>query len=350
MKRAYTERKTHRRTGDIKRDLSSDQLAGIGAVALAYNYVESSLDRALGLALGMGPELRLRLVTRIRSEDKTELLKLAAADMNLPSDLREDLAETSSYFLTLKGYRNGIIHARVLDAALGLGEVRGRGARHWEVLLTKDALDGLYEHLKAVANELASWILIWYQIRQLMSREADDPERSKFEKALLGACSQYQARRTERQSLPKLPEFPSESEMQEAWAKARAAEDMAWFQPLPTPSQRSGLVRGGEEHNGHPRPTPPIEGRPREKIAVPPTGHHQSRIFLSGPAQGFSLSGPTRVTKHRPPPCIPCGAIFALKRHDIRYSRLLPTDGPPPWKTCTRLAERLRSVRNGPGA
>src|SRR6476660_5319147 len=49
MKRAYTERKTHRRTGDIKRDLSSDQLAGIGAVALAYNYAESSLDRALGL-------------------------------------------------------------------------------------------------------------------------------------------------------------------------------------------------------------------------------------------------------------------------------------------------------------
>jgi hypothetical protein len=177
MKRTYTPRKTHTKTGDIKRDLSVDQLAGIGAVALAYNYAESSLDRALGLALGVGLELHLRLVTRIGGEEKTELLKLAAADMSLPSDLREDLAETLSYFLTLKGYRNGIIHARVLDAILGLGEVRGRGARHWEVLLTTVALNGLYDHLKAVTDELASWILIWYQIRQLMSRDADDSER-----------------------------------------------------------------------------------------------------------------------------------------------------------------------------
>jgi hypothetical protein len=69
MKRTYTERKTHSKTGDIKRDLSSEQLAGIGAVALAYNYAESSIDRALGLALGVGHKLYLPLVTRIGGMD-----------------------------------------------------------------------------------------------------------------------------------------------------------------------------------------------------------------------------------------------------------------------------------------
>src|SRR3990170_468544 len=134
MKRTYTERKIHSKTGDINRDLSPEQLAGIGAIALAYNYAESSIDRTLGLALGVVHKLYLPLVTRIGGIDgKIELIKLATADVRLPSELRDDLAESLGYFTTLKSYRDGIIHARVLDSALGLGEVVERRARHSEV-------------------------------------------------------------------------------------------------------------------------------------------------------------------------------------------------------------------------
>jgi hypothetical protein len=104
MKRDYPGRKGHKKTGDIKRDLSQEQLAGIGAVALAYNYAESNIDRALGLALGLSHALYLQLVTRINGmEAKTDLLKKAAADVKLPEELRTDLAETLGYFVKLKG-------------------------------------------------------------------------------------------------------------------------------------------------------------------------------------------------------------------------------------------------------
>jgi hypothetical protein len=190
-------------------------------------------------------------------DGKIDLLKLAATDAKLPSELCDDLAESLGYFSTLKGFRDGIIHARVLDSALGLGEVVERRARHSEVLLTKDALNGLYDHLNAIATELACWILIWYQIRQLMNREADDPAREQFAEALLDGCSQYQSRRNERRSLPPLPKFPSESELAEAWAQARVVEEMAWFQPLSQPHQRSGLseaVRSTVGTQGSPAP------------------------------------------------------------------------------------------------
>jgi hypothetical protein len=124
---------------------------------------------------------------------------------------------------------------------LGLGEVIGRSARHSEVLLTKDALNALYEHLNAVANELATWILIWFRIRQLMMSEDFDAARPQYEADLLNACAQYQSHRSQRRSLSPLPDFPSELEMQEAWDKARAAEEMPWFQPLSQPIHRTGL-------------------------------------------------------------------------------------------------------------
>ena len=191
-------------------------------------------------------------------DGKIDLLKLAAADVNLPCELRSDLAESLGYFGTLKTYRDGVIHARVLDAVLGIGEVVERRARHSEVLLTTDALNSLYNHLNAVAFELADWILIWYQIRQLLNCEADDPAREQFAEALLSACSQYRSHQTQRQSLPPLPKFPSESEMQEAWDKARAVEEMGWFQPLSEPIRRSCLSEAVRSTTGVQGPPLPL--------------------------------------------------------------------------------------------
>ena len=211
MKRAYTERKKVSKTGDIKLDLTTAQLAGIGAVALAYNYGETAIDRALGLALGIGYKLYLPLVTRINGMDgKIDLLKLAAKEFNLPTNLQSDFAETLGYFATLKTYREGVIHARVLDADLGLGEVIERRARHSEVLLTETALDGLYAHLDAVSHELACWIVIWLKLRNLTLLDAGDPKRAQIEADLLDATALYQSHRNKRLSLPPLPEFPEE--------------------------------------------------------------------------------------------------------------------------------------------
>jgi hypothetical protein len=53
--------------------------------------------------------------------------------------------------------------------------------------------------------------------------------------------------------------------MQEAWAKARAAEDMAWFQPLPTPSQRSGLSEAVKSTMGTHAPPHPLRDGQEKK-------------------------------------------------------------------------------------
>src|SRR5947209_16390023 len=110
------------RTGHIRTDLSQAQLAGIGAVAVAYNEVEILLDVMLGVALGIrDSDVRTGLTSRINGADgKVELVKSVAENLGAPVVLKTLLAEClgKSGFGDLKIYRDAIIHARVLDSDL----------------------------------------------------------------------------------------------------------------------------------------------------------------------------------------------------------------------------------------
>jgi hypothetical protein len=157
MKRPATKRPTNR-SGNIRNDLTPEQLASIGAVAILYNEVELFLDIMVGGTLSIDSnELRASLTSRINGTDgKIEIMKAAAANLGAPEPLRVALAEALGLdgFGQLKAYRDVIIHARVLDSSVGIGISAPKRGKFSEILLTTAALDGVYERLELLRLEL----------------------------------------------------------------------------------------------------------------------------------------------------------------------------------------------------
>jgi hypothetical protein len=131
MKRPRTELRG-KRTGDVRSDLSKAQLEGVGAVAVAYNEAEVLIDILLALLLSLDHKLALALTSRINGIDgKIELVNLAFLSAGATDEAKDLLAETlgGSGFGQLKGYRDAIIHARVLDAPAGIAQASAKRGR-----------------------------------------------------------------------------------------------------------------------------------------------------------------------------------------------------------------------------
>lgn len=106
---------------DIRRDLSPEQLAGIGAIAIAWNEIEFMLD----VALYSGEELAASCLQddlpRRRLDDKIKHARKAADRWRLPADYLNSIELTASAFSDLKELRNAVIHSRVFDERNGIG-------------------------------------------------------------------------------------------------------------------------------------------------------------------------------------------------------------------------------------
>lgn len=214
MKRPYTPRKATVRTGDIKRDLSQGQLAGIGAVAVAYNYAEAVIDKMLTQVTGVRGDIGVHLMSRINGVDgKIELIKMKAVELNLADDVRRGLSEAlgEGGFKLIKGYRDAIIHARVLDSNLELGEVILKRGRRHEILLSEKALFILYDTISLLTKELVDLQSI-LSIAYFKDHPPapGDLERAQLERAIQENFVRSQQHRTSRLSLQPLPEFPGE--------------------------------------------------------------------------------------------------------------------------------------------
>jgi hypothetical protein len=220
MKPPAVRRKATVRTGDIKKDLSTEQLAGIGAVAVAYNYAETMIDQMMVLALNV-PEIiashiNPHITSRINGVDgKIAIVKLCAEHLGLAEDIRLSMAEARGTcgFGVLKGYRDAVIHARVLDSNLQLGERLERQGRRHEVLLSAVALEGLFQRLDELKVELAGYAIILtlvHWINELRERDPADPEIARSQQDIREYYAQALEHRTARLSLPPLPEFPEQ--------------------------------------------------------------------------------------------------------------------------------------------
>ena len=71
MKRPYKSKppKPYQVISDIRKDISQAQLAGIGAVALAFNYTENTINRMLVVSLKIPGTLHAEVVSRINGID-----------------------------------------------------------------------------------------------------------------------------------------------------------------------------------------------------------------------------------------------------------------------------------------
>lgn len=196
----------------ILMNFSQEQLAGIGAVAMAYNAGEEIIDEfvRIGFRMKLAPK---EILTRIGGIDgKIHLAKYAAQGM--PDDIREALSFSlgENGYSLLKKYRDGVIHARIFDKAKALGTVVERRNREAEMLLTPEALSGLASRLELLADELDDLKHAYLDQVSLTDLrfencEDDDPRKTKYEEWYQTSMAQYQLRRSQRLSLPSLPEF-----------------------------------------------------------------------------------------------------------------------------------------------
>jgi hypothetical protein len=208
------------RWGDIKKDLSQNQLAGIGAAALAYNEVEVEIDRLFFLATGLSKELQLEVSTRLGGIDgKTAIIikgvKRFGLDQQEQKQLEEILGD-HGVFGTLKSYRDAVIHARLINAPIGIGARVDRRAKIFDVLLSQDALDALYTHLISLRDELNAAANALGLIMAYDLLAADDPRKLSAGGQRAKLLARFRARQPARAALPPIPEFPSEQQLLEA--------------------------------------------------------------------------------------------------------------------------------------
>jgi hypothetical protein len=245
-----------KRTGDIRKDMSESQLASLGAVSLAYNEAEVQIDLIMALALGLWAESAPHVTSRINGIDgKIEIIKVALRELGAPKEAQALLCETfgDAGFKELKKYRDGVIHARTLDAPSGIAGTAINRGKFYEVLLSKVALDGLYDRLVLIRLELIeacniamalAMVRTFTKLNMQFGLVAPqflplfDQTRAAHESNIQAATSRFRENHTRRLSLPPLPEFPSESELQQAhlqWIADQQAARTGWHLSFPEP-------------------------------------------------------------------------------------------------------------------
>src|SRR6266446_2177330 len=136
---------------DVKSHLANNQLAAIGAVTLAYNAMEDSIDRMLFVVTGIPDWLFPEVGTRIHGLDgKIAIIKKAAEQLQLDAPELEWIKEALGLFAEFKQNRDAIIHSRIIEPSTGIGISEQRRAQAFEVLLRTEPLGIFYDHIIAL--------------------------------------------------------------------------------------------------------------------------------------------------------------------------------------------------------
>lgn len=209
--------RTGARLGDILQATTIEQRAWIGAVALAYNDAEGLLHRLAGACFGMFGR-PYSFTSRINGTDGLiAIIEETVASMGMADDIlklfRASLVEHG--FAYLKGLRDAVIHARLFDSGIGIGEAPGkRGKRPEEVLLTPGALEGLYKRLAILCSEFGNLETILLCQKTIayshLFGALDDQRKADNERDIQAATALCQSHQNRRLSLRPFPEFPAQ--------------------------------------------------------------------------------------------------------------------------------------------
>lgn len=213
MKRTSPLRNHAVRSSDPFTNLTTQQLAYIGAIALLYNDDEALVDEMCAAALAI-PIRQEELLSRINGiEGKYQLIKLGAEFWGFTDADRHHLGGLlgDGGFHGLKKWRDAVIHARFLDIKSSTGRVFEKQGRISEVLLSKDALVGLYNRLDYMRIELGRLLDILHRQIQITKGDLTPPHKERLEQENRDAWAQARELQSHRQSLPPMPEFPDDT-------------------------------------------------------------------------------------------------------------------------------------------
>lgn len=124
-----------------------------------------------------------------------------------------DATPAQQGFVYLKTLRDAVIHARLFSSGLGIGEAPGKkGKRPEEVLLTPEALEGLYQRLAILSSELANLEKIIHCQKMIayshLFGALDAQQKTENEQIIQAAADQCRSNQSRRLSLPPFPDFP----------------------------------------------------------------------------------------------------------------------------------------------
>jgi hypothetical protein len=240
--RSKRKSKVPHRVVDIKVEMSEKHLAAMGALVLAFNEAEAALDRLFFVVTQLPEAVQIEISTRIGNAEKTNIIKKGCAEFFAQSEL-EQLQEVlgEGMFGTLKDYRDGVVHARHINAITGIGVKLDRSATVFNYLVRRDALDAAYDLLVVIRRELDEAIQLVEGAKAMKLLAPPDSNRLQLEAELMASRSRFGQCQKERRALPKIPEFPSEEELRVAELQAqqaRTAELMSRYQFWTFPQYR----------------------------------------------------------------------------------------------------------------
>ena len=205
---------------DIKRALTTEQLAEIGAISLKFNQVESIIEFILLVVLDVPPLLWWDVVRRINGMDaKLSILRrYYESNKIFTAEAKECLKIALDGVADYKKYRDLIIHCVPYDVDKGIGQHMTTKAEAVQILLTKEALSALYDRL-CILNEELVFADLLFRLGSATGAKAIYPDvadllrlrRERDVPAVLDLVLPHQKRRL---SLPPLPEFPSDQEIE----------------------------------------------------------------------------------------------------------------------------------------
>lgn len=204
-------------SGDVRRDMSPDQLRGIGEVAMAYNITERTLDFVLMAAMSLD-HMWTEVLTRINGSDgKIGILNKYSIEV-LGASINKTVSDTMSAFGTVKKHRDDIIHSIVYNNVDAVADRIARQGKLRSVLLTPAFLNGVYERLVIVNKELVEIYKMFSLIRsnqkyygiigrRFAGAPIRDPNIPTLEQEVQACVVQLQSHQKTRKSLPQLPKI-----------------------------------------------------------------------------------------------------------------------------------------------
>ena len=221
MKRSSQIHKSGIRSGDLEKDLTPEQFGLIGRIAIAYNETELLVQQIYGACFGASIDVSEQFISRTNGLESTVVLaKTAIREFRQHPELHDEFSQSLDFFMEVKGYRDSVVHARMFHVPFGIGKGNVNKGKRNEILLTEQALQGLYDRLLCLRNELL-WLLlvvIWLHQIHMTYRYAPlqlDQRREHIEPMIQAYLPRYREFRDRRRSLPPLPTFPDLPEDQQ---------------------------------------------------------------------------------------------------------------------------------------
>ncbi|HEX6376479.1 MAG TPA: hypothetical protein VFZ91_12265, partial [Allosphingosinicella sp.] len=189
------------------------RLQTIGAISIAWNWIEGAIDVSLSVALNLHPSMWNEVTTRINGLDSKFALIKKHASLYLDGlgpffdQARDMITGTVGAVRAAKKLRDGVIHIRLTLPEAVTGDLPvGKGQLH-EVLVSQEALDGLYRLLLNLAREMDEVVAIFYN-HWLTVHASTQEKRRRGAEVFRESLARLRDLQAKRAAFPPLPEFP----------------------------------------------------------------------------------------------------------------------------------------------